>query len=72
MSETELVGASELVLGHKYEAGHAYWARFMEEIVARDLPHERFVRWETTSTSLEGLLDYATHSSRLPSGWAAP
>jgi hypothetical protein len=30
MSETEVVGASELAFSHNYEAGQAYWARFVE------------------------------------------
>ena len=71
MPETELLGTSELVLGHDYEAGRAYWARFLQDVVSRGLPHERFVRWDTTASNLDEVLEHATHSSKLSWGCAA-
>ena len=59
------VGTSELVFAHTYEAGAAYYARYLEEIIARDLPHERYLHWDTTAESLDCLLDQASHSSKL-------
>jgi hypothetical protein len=58
------VSTGELVLGHDYQAGGAYWARFLEEIVACGLPHERYVHWATTVANLDDLLEYATHSTK--------
>ena len=58
------VSTGELVLGHEYQAGGAYWARFLAEIVACGLPHERFVHWATTAANLDDLLEYATHSTK--------
>jgi len=70
MHETKTLGTSELVLGYDYDAGDAYWAGYLNEIVARGLPHERFVRWQTKATNLDEVLAYATRSSRLSWGSA--
>jgi hypothetical protein len=71
MHETKTLGASELVLSHEYKAGFAYWAGFLRDVIERELPHERFAHWDTTASSLDELLVYATHSSRLSWGSAA-
>jgi hypothetical protein len=71
MSDVKTLGASELVLSHEYKAGFAYWAGFLKDVIERELPHERFVHWDTTAPGLDDLLAYATHSSKLSWGSAA-
>src|SRR5439155_22286210 len=71
MHEMKTLGTSELVLSHEYKAGFAYWAGFLKDVIERELPHERFVHWDTTASSLDELLVYATHSSKLSWGSAA-
>ena len=71
MHETHALGTSELVLGHDYQAGTLYWARFLGDVVSRGLPHERFIRWDTSASSLAEVLEYTTHSSKLAWGSAA-
>src|SRR4051812_12707963 len=69
MTETNL-SANDLVLSHDYaEAGHAYWATFLKDVVTRGLPHERYLQWSTATTSLDDVLEYATQSSKL--GWGS-
>jgi Domain of unknown function (DUF5925)/ATPase family associated with various cellular activities (AAA) len=63
---------SELELAHPVcEAGRHYWATYLKDVVARDLPHERYLQWNTTATSLDHVLEYATHSSKLSWGSSA-
>ena len=69
MHETETLGAKELVLGIEYESGSAYLASYLQLVVARGLPHERRVSWETTAANIDGLLECATHSTTL--GWGS-
>jgi len=71
MHDIHSAGASELVLGHDYEGGRGYWARYLMDVASRDLPHERNVHWNTTQASLDSLLEHATHSSALAWGAAA-
>jgi hypothetical protein len=71
MDEIKTLGASEFVLSHEYKAGFAYWAGFLKDVIELELPHERFVHWDTTASSLDELLVYATHSSKLSWGSAA-
>jgi hypothetical protein len=71
MYETQLPDTGPLVLGHDYEGGRAYWARYLMDVSGRDLPHERYVHWNTTASGLGDLLDHATHSSTLSWGTAA-
>src|SRR3954447_26583330 len=68
MHEIKALGASELALSHEYKAGFAYWAGFLNDVIARGLPHERFVYWDSTASNLDALLAYATHSSKLSWG----
>jgi len=70
MNETARLSVGELVLGHDYHAGMAYWASFLAAVVSRGFPHERFACWDTTAPNLDELLEYATHSSRLSWGTA--
>jgi ATPase family associated with various cellular activities (AAA) len=69
MHDIQTVGASELVPTLKYDAGLSYWASYLAGILARGLPHERRLHWDTTAANLDELLVYATHSSRL--AWGA-
>ena len=71
MHETETLSAKELVLGFDYESGNAYLANYLQLIASRGLPHERRVSWDTTAANIDGLLDRATHSSKLGWGWGA-
>jgi len=71
MNHTDSPRTSKLVLGHDYEGGRAYWARYLTDVAGWELPHERYARWATTESSLDGLLEYATHSSTLSWGAAA-
>ena len=57
MHDAQALGTNELVLAHDYKAGFAYSAGFLRDVVARDLPHERFAHWHTTSWSSAALLD---------------
>ena len=71
MHETELLSTLDVVLSFDATVGDGYLASFLQRVAARDLPHERFVSWDTTARSLDGLLDHATHSSVLWWGSAA-
>jgi len=69
MHETQTLGAKNLALGFEYDSGSAYVAGYLQLIVSRGLPHERRVTWDTTAANVNGLLDCATHSSKL--GWGS-
>jgi len=71
MHEMQTLGTSGLVLGHEYKAGFAYWAGFLQDVIERKLPHERFAHWDATASNLDELLEYATRSSKLSYGTAA-
>jgi hypothetical protein len=70
MGETK-AGTTEFVLSHTYnDGGRGYWATFLKDLATRGLPHERYLYWSTTAGSLDDLLEYATHSSKLSWGSA--
>lgn len=71
MHETQLLSTMDVVLSFDDEVGDGYLATFLKRVASHDLPHERFVRWDTTASSLDGLLDRVTHSSKLWWGSAA-
>jgi len=64
MHETKTLGTRELMLSQEYNAGLNYWASFLGDVLARNLPHERRLHWDTTAANLDDLLAYATHSTK--------
>src|SRR5206468_9220498 len=66
-----ILGARELALTKKHDAGQAYHATFVQLILSRGLPHERRVSWDTTVASVDVLLESATHSSKFDWGSGA-
>jgi ATPase family associated with various cellular activities (AAA)/Domain of unknown function (DUF5925) len=71
MDEPRTPSVKELVLGFSYGPGSAHVANYLQLIVARGLPHERRVAWDTTAAGIDELLDCATHSSKDERGSAA-
>src|SRR5579872_6773462 len=71
MHETKLPSTQEVVLGFEFAAGDAYVAAYLQQVASRCLTHERHAQWDTTATDLDGVLDHATHSSKLRWGSAA-
>jgi hypothetical protein len=71
MHETHPLSTNNLVLGFEYAAGERSVAAYLEQVLSRSLPHERYARWETTASNLDGVLECATHSSKLWWGSAA-
>ncbi len=71
MHETETLSTSQLALGIDYKPGSGYLASYLNLLLARGLPHERRVSWDTTTTAVDGLLGWATHSSRFAWGSGA-
>jgi hypothetical protein len=64
MHEMKTLGTRELVLSQEYNAGNNYWASFLGDVLARNLPHERRLHWNTTAANLDDVLVYATHSTK--------
>ncbi len=71
MAKTQTIGAKELALIKKHDAGQIYHATFVQLILSRGLAHERRVSWDTTATNLDGLVESATHSSKFEWGSGA-
>ena len=69
MYATDTTETSELVLRYGYRVANTHQALFAQELVSRGLRHERRAHWDTTAKDLDGLLEHATHSSRL--GWGS-
>jgi hypothetical protein len=71
MHETQLLSASELVLSYEFTGGDGYFATYLQQVAGRRLPHERYIRWDTTAPNLDAVLERATHSSKRAWGSAA-
>ena len=71
MHDMHVLSAKDVVLGVDFAAGDAYVAAYLQQVVSRGLPHERYAHWDTTAGDLEAVLDCATHSSKLWWGSAA-